>query len=296
MSMIKKPQYTAQLIFLKLGGSLITDKAMPRTGRLDVLHRLAQEIAEARAANPALQLLLGHGSGSFGHVPARKHGTRQGVRTPSQWRGFAEVWWDAASLHRLVVEALREAGLPVVSFPPSASVTAQDGQVAAWDLAPLRLALEAGLLPVVQGDVIFDTIRGGTILSTEELFVYLAPQLHPARLLLAGIEPGVWSVYPPPSENGSGGGFRTRAYTADNTHVTDGVIPEITPENISGILPALGGSQATDVTGGMASKVRQMLALVQDLPGLEVLIFSGQKPGLVREALLGAMEGTKIRV
>jgi isopentenyl phosphate kinase len=39
-----------------------------------------------------------------------------------------------------------------------------------------------------------------------------------------------------------------------------------------------------------------MLALVQEQPGLEVLIFSGQKPGLVREVLLGAMDGTKIRV
>ncbi len=295
--MIKKPQYTAQLTFLKLGGSLITDKATPRTPRLDVLSRLAQEIAEARAANPALQLLLGHGSGSFGHVPARKHGTRQGVRTPEQWRGFAEVWWDAASLNRLVVEALREAGLPVVSFPPSTSVTAQDGQVAAWDLTPLRLALEAGLLPVVQGDVIFDTIRGGTILSTEELFVYLAPQLRPARLLLAGIEPGVWSVYPPPLENGSGGGFRTRPYTAHNTQIPDGVIPEITPENISGILPALGGlaGHRCDRRNGEQSPPDAGTGAGAARAGGADLFWS-KKPGLVREALLGAVEGTKIRV
>jgi isopentenyl phosphate kinase len=265
----------AQLIFLKLGGSLITDKSVPRTPRLEVLRRLVQEIAEARGANPALSLLLGHGSGSFGHVPARQYGTRQGVRTSEQWRGFAEVWREANALNRLVVDALYEAGLPVVSFPPSASVTARDGQVAAWDITPLRAALEAGLLPVVQGDVIFDTIRGGAILSTEEIFEHLARHLHPARLLLAGIEPGVWKIHPP---------------------LSDMIYSEITPENLAEVLPALGGSQTTDVTGGMASKVGQMLALVQALPGLEVLIFSGLKPGLVREALLGGMEGTKIRV
>jgi isopentenyl phosphate kinase len=163
----------------------------------------------------------------------------------------------------------------VVSFPPSASVTARDGQVVAWDIAPLRAALEAGLLPVVQGDVIFDTVRGGTILSTEELFAHLARHLHPALLLLAGIEPGVWPVYPPPAGAG--------------------IIPEITPLNYTEVLPALGGSQATDVTGGMASKVRQMLALVEDLPGLKVLVFSGQQPGTVRDVLLGVNEGTRIR-
>jgi len=285
----------AQLIFLKLGGSLITDKSVPRTPRLEVLRRLAQEITEARGANPALRLLLGHGSGSFGHVPARQYGTRQGVHTPEQWRGFAEVWREANALNRLVVDGLYEAGLPVVSFPPSASVTARDGQVAAWDITPLRAALEAGLLPVVQGDVIFDIIRGGTILSTEEIFEHLARHLHPARLLLAGIESGVWKIHPPLSEF-SGNLSVFDRFAAQNTQNSDMIYSEITPENLAEVLPALGGSQATDVTGGMGSKVVQMLALVQALPGLEVLIFSGLKPGLVREALLGGMEGTKLRV
>jgi len=287
MFVIPKNYSVQQLVFLKLGGSLITDKAVPRTPRPDVLCRLAQEIAEARKANPELRLVIGHGSGSFGHVPARQYGTRQGVHTPEGWRGFADVWWDASSLNRLVVEALHQAGLPVVSFPPSASVTTRDGQVAAWDITPLRAALETGLLPVVQGDVIFDTVRGGTILSTEEIFEHLARHLHPTRLLLAGIEPGVWKISPPPSP--------------DPIHLKgefsgDRFFSEITPKNLNEVLPSLGGAQAADVTGGMASKVGQMLALVQALPGLEVLIFSGRKPGLVREVLLGGIAGTKIRV
>ena len=165
-----------QLVFLKLGGSLITDKSAARTPRPEVLSRLAQEIAGARQANPALRLLLGHGSGSFGHVPARQYGTRQGVRSPGQWRGFAEVWREANALNRLVVDALYAAGIPVVAFPPSASVTACDGRLAAWDIAPLRAALAAGLLPVVQGDAIFDTALGGTILSTEEVFIHLTSE------------------------------------------------------------------------------------------------------------------------
>lgn len=268
-----------QLIFLKLGGSLITDKAVPRTPRLEVLRRLAQEIAAARQANPALRLLLGHGSGSFGHVPARQYGTRQGVRTTAGWRGFAEVWRDANALNRLVVDAMVAVGLPAIAFPPSASVTARDGQVVEWDIAPLRAALEAGLLPVVQGDVVFDAARGGTILSTEEIFGHLAQQLRPARLLLAGIEPGVWSEYPPRLDG-----------------ISAQIVPEITPGNILAVLPALGGAQAADVTGGMVGKVSQMLALVQALPGLEVLVFSGLAPGLVWEALLGDTAGTKIRV
>ena len=276
--MTQNPAPFSHLDFLKLGGSLITRKAVPHTPRPEVLARLAQEIAAARRLQPERRLLLGHGSGSYGHVPARKYGTRLGVKTPEQWRGFTEVWRDANTLNRLVVDALLDAGLPAVSFPPSASVIARDGQVLTWDIAPIRAALEAGLLPVVQGDVIFDTVRGGTILSTEELFAHLAIRIHPARLLLAGIEPGVWSVYPPRIDR-----------------VSDAIIPEITPENLSVVLPALSGSQDTDVTGGMVSKVHQMLALVQALPDLEVRIFSGQQPGCLQEVLAGGYDGTRIR-
>jgi isopentenyl phosphate kinase len=260
------------LSFLKLGGSLITDKDRPHTPRLDVIRRLAGEIAEANLQGSGQLLVLGHGSGSFGHVPAQQYSTRLGVRTPQEWRGFARVWQEAAALNRLVMEALHGAGLPAVAFPPSACVTARDGKVAAWDLGPLRLALQAGLLPVVYGDVAFDTLRGGTILSTEDLFAYLARQLHPARLLLAGLEPGVWGDFP--------------ACTR--------LIPEITPANLHDVAPALAGSASTDVTGGMSSKVNEMLALVSEVPGLEAMIFSGAESGAVKRALGEEKIGTMI--
>jgi isopentenyl phosphate kinase len=260
------------LVLLKLGGSLITDKIRPRTPRLNTLSRLANEIASALRQDPSLHLIMGHGAGSFGHVSANKHGTRQGVSTPDQWRGFAEVWWDAATLNRMVIEALLEAGLPAISLPPSASVLARDGEVASWDVRPLKAALEARLLPVIYGDVIFDTQRGGTILSTEDLFSHLVGRLLPGRMLLAGIEPGVWGDYPNRSQ----------------------VIPKITTQSHQDILSALRGSAATDVTGGMESKVKQGIQLISEFPNLEILIFSGDEPGILQEVLLGARKGTVI--
>ncbi|MFN2297565.1 MAG: uridylate kinase, partial [Anaerolineales bacterium] len=74
-------------VFLKLGGSLITEKGRARTARPDVLRRLADEIAQARNASPDLQIVLGHGSGSFGHTVAQQFGTAGGVRTAEEWRG-----------------------------------------------------------------------------------------------------------------------------------------------------------------------------------------------------------------
>jgi len=260
------------LQFLKFGGSLITDKHQPRTARLDVMNRLAREVAVAWNQNRPLQLILGNGAGSFGHVPARKYGTRQGVHTPEEWSGFVEVWRDAAALNSLVTDALHAAGLPAIAIHPSAAVVADDGRVATWDLAPIKAALRAGLLPVVHGDVIFDSLRGGTILSTEDLFGYLAMHLRPQRILLAGLEAGVWEDYPECTR----------------------LVTDITPENFNEIKPSLTGSSATDVTGGMASKVQQSLALVEQIPGLEVLIFSGETPGATTQVLCGAHLGTRL--
>jgi isopentenyl phosphate kinase len=272
-----------ELVFLKLGGSLITDKTRPYTPRLDVLADLASQIAATRMRTPDLRLLLGHGSGSFGHTAAREYRTREGFpgATPigretmgegGYWHGFAEVAYQAAALNRLVMEALQVAEVPAMTFPPSAGMIARDGRVAVWNLAPLRAALEAGLLPVIYGDAVFDQQLGGTILSTEELMAYLAHQLHPTHILLAGLEAGVWEDF----------SIRERLFN------------EITPGSLAAIRQKIGPARGADVTGGMLAKVEQMLSLVQEVPGLRVQIFSGETGQNLERVLGGEILGTLI--
>lgn len=249
------------IIFLKLGGSLITDKTGVEQVRGPILTRLAQEIRHAREESPKLKLVLGHGSGSFGHVHGAQHGTRQGVTTADQWAGFAQVSAAASRLNELVMAALLKAGVPALSLQPSASARCEDGQIKAMAVQLVQLALQAGLLPVIFGDVAFDTVRGGTIISTEEVMMFLAETLRPSWLLLAGETAGVLDL--------------------------DGqVVPSITEANLKAIAPALGGSRGTDVTGGMASKVRSMLELVTAQPQMQIRIFSGLQAGQLQQTLL----------
>ncbi len=262
-----------KLFFLKLGGSLITDKFTPSTAKPDLIASLAAELAGIIKDSPETRLVLGHGSGSFGHAPAKKYGTRQQVSTPEGWFGFLEVWFQASALNRIVMENLNQAGVPALTFPASSSAVVSDGKVLRWELAPMQDALRRGLVPVVYGDVAFDQVRGGTILSTEDIFVHLARQLNPGRILLAGIEAGVWVDYPA------------------NTQV----IPLITPKSWGDTLDAVQGAAATDVTGGMSGKVGEMVALVEEIPGLEVLIFSAEQPENLRQVMSGANLGTLIK-
>jgi isopentenyl phosphate kinase len=261
-----------QLIFIKLGGSLITDKMRSFTPRLDTLRRLAAEIAEARALLPGLRLIIGHGSGSFGHVPAQEYKTHDGVSTSSQWEGFSAVWREARTLNQLVIQAMLDANLPVIAFPPSSCVLTQDHSILSWDTRPIKAALDANLIPVVNGDVTFDAEIGGTILSTEEAFYYLAECLYPQRILLAGMERGVWKNFPECTE----------------------VIPTITPLTYNNIKGYLSGSMAVDVTGGMLQKVSSMVELVSRQSNLQISIFSGDIANHTLKALLGEKHGTLI--
>ncbi|NOH02015.1 MAG: isopentenyl phosphate kinase family protein [Chloroflexi bacterium] len=261
---------TDNLALLKLGGSLITDKDKPYTPRLDKLADLAQEIKTVRDSDPDLLLILGHGSGSFGHVAAKKYGTRHGVKTSEEWMGFAEVRFQAAELNRHVMESLINAGVPAISFPPSSSMISNNRKVVRHNILTVRKALDVHLLPVVHGDVAFDETLGGTILSTEDVFKFLVEQFSPARILLAGIEAGVWEDFP----------ARTR------------LVKQIQLSDYEAMRSGIKGSASTDVTGGMKAKVEEMLSLIRGNRNLTAQIFSAEEHGALTRALQGENVGT----
>ena len=274
-----------ELVFLKLGGSLITDKTKPYTPLLDMMDDLALQIATTLQAQPNLRLVIGHGAGSFGHVAASEYKTRDGYPRPSPlahrerdqneenyWEGFAEVWYQASTLNRYVMKALHKANVRAISLPPSSSVIASEGKVSVWETTPIRMALSSRMVPVIFGDVVFDEIRGGTILSTEDLFMHLARALSPERILLAGLESAVWQDFP----------ARTKK------------IEKITPNTFDQISSGIGKAEGADVTGGMESKVKQMLELIENNQELTIQIFSGTDPGNIVRALTGETLGTVI--
>jgi len=248
-------------LLLKLGGSLITDKTRPYTPRPETLRQVAGILCAARAAHPEMELVLGHGSGSFGHYAARESGFGQ----PGRWESFARTGAAAARLNRLVTDLCLEAGLPVVSLQPSASARCRDGELVDLAVEPIRAALSHGLVPIVFGDVALDETRAMTIVSTEMLFAYLAPRLGADRILLVSEVEGVHAADP-------------------RRHPGSKLLSELTTDELARGGTEIGGSHGVDVTGGMADKVRRMLALAREHPHLEIRIvgLAGLEAALVR--------------
>lgn len=258
------------IIFLKLGGSLITDKFQPNTAIPSTISRIGQEISGVLKENEKIQLVLGHGSGSFGHTTAEKFGIGEVIEKESQWEGFQKVWSSARDLNHIVVSYLIQSGLPVISFPPSSAIITKDKKIIRWNTEPIERSIEHNLIPLIFGDVIFDEKRGGIILSTEALFRALTEMIKPDLILLAGIEEGVWDDY---KKKGK-------------------LLRTISPSSYQTLVPKITSSNAMDVTGGMESKVKIMLELVEKNPDIQVRIFSGDQPGNISKALLGQEIGT----
>ena len=237
-------------VVLKVGGSVIT-----RKGETETIDDAALDRAAAAIAAGPEDLVLVHGGGSFGHPAADAHGlsTTEGSRDAA---AALDVHDAMSLLSDAVVSRLQDEGaaaLPV--HPLSACHRAADGSL---DVAvgPIETMLAEGFLPVLHGDVVVHAGRGVTIVSGDELVVALAGALDADRVGLCTRAPGVLDA-------------------------DDRVVERI--DEYEEVADALGGSASTDVTGGMAAKVRALLE--SDVPasvfGLEDLeaFLSGGSPG-----------------
>jgi len=264
-----------ELVLVKLGGSVITDKAKPFSERRDIIARLATEIHSSRVKTGS-KLIVGHGGGSYPHIPAEKYRTHLGLIDERSCMGAALVQDAASRLNRIVVDALLTAGEPAVSVQPSSGAVAKDSKIISWDVGALKLMLDSGLLPVPYGDVGMDLVKGFCILSTEEVFRYLSVELKPSRVIIGSDVDGVFNEDP-----------RKNARAKK--------IPLITLENAAGVLPSLGGATTVDVTGGMRSKVLTLLELVKEVD-VECEVLNLLVPGNLEDALNGEKgRGTLIR-
>ena len=255
---------------IKLGGSLVTDKSRSKSFRQNVVARLAAQLRHFRSLDEERRIVIGHGSGSFGHHEAQKHNTVQGVYSDEDRLGFAQVGAVATELSLLLLNEFLTLGLPAMRFQPSTTLVANNQEIASFDSRALSMALEQGLLPLVHGDIALDHNIGGTIMSTESIFAHLVEPLSVREIILLGEVDGVFDQ-------------------------TGDVIPVITPQSLPNVLSSLKGSSGIDVTGGMLQKVQTMVELVQKHPSLNVVIGNGNKDDILIDLLVNQCNiGTRI--
>lgn len=250
-----------KLILVKLGGSLITDKNNPYKANMEIIERLAKEIKELIEPKK-YHLIIGHGGGSFPHVPASLYQTQKGFINDKSPYGMALVQDSAAQLNRIVVKKFLEEEIKAVSINPSSSLTTKNGKIVEWFLRPLSLLLENKMLPVIYGDVVLDEEKGCSITSTEVLLNYLALNLDKEfaikKIIYLGDTDGVWD------ENKK-------------------IIPIISSKTYVSLQKNFSVSSGIDVTGGMEHKMSEAVKIAS--LGIEVVIANGKTPDILQKII-----------
>jgi isopentenyl phosphate kinase len=249
------------MLVLKLGGSVVTRKDKPFTPHTGNISRLAAEIADADAQ----PLVVVHGGGSYGHPLATEYRIAEGYREPRQLQGFSETHQAMVTLNGIIVRRLLDARVPAFSVSPSSFLTTKGRRMTGIDLQVIEGLIESGLVPVLYGDAVLDTLQGFAILSGDQLAVKLATGLDAGRLVLGSDVDGVFTVDPKLDEDAR-------------------LIEELSLSDRGGEVD-IGYALDTDVTGGMKGKTVEAAAAVE--AGIEVMLVNATVEGRVGAALRG---------
>lgn len=258
-------------VVLKLGGSVISAKGKPSTPDNEAISRLAGEIA----ASNVNSLIIVHGGGSFGHPTAYAYKIKEGYKDTSQLIGFSKTHQSMTILNNLVIDALIMKNLPVVAMQPSSYIITENGRIKNPDFTSIEKMLDLCLIPVLYGDVVFDSKLVFTILSGDQLASVLSSYFHAKKIILGVDVDGLYTSDP-------------KIYPAAK------LLNEVTLDELKTLLSEIGTSDFTDVTGGMYGKMVEMISALEK--GAEVIVVNAGMPGRIFRALRGMdVLGTIIR-
>ena len=261
----------ANPVILKIGGSAITDKTAEATPKTEIINRLSEEIKRADLDN----LIIVHGGGSFGHPTAAKYGIKDGYKDdPTQKLGFAETHHMMTVLNGLVMDALIWHEVAALSVAPSCCVITENGKIKSFDDSSIKAMLKMSFTPVLYGDAVLDEKLGFTVLSGDQLVAYMAIK-YKARKIVIGVDTdGLFDS--DPKTNPSAKPYKS-----------------LTLAELKQIQPKLGKAAGTDVTGGMAGKIAELIPAVE--AGVHVTITGANKGLSIFRALTDqSILGTEI--
>lgn len=162
----------SRLVAVKLGGSLITNKAKGFSLNVTSMSKAIDSISRS-----GVKIFLVHGGGSFGHHQALRFGLSTGAREGAV--GVSETKLAMQELNIWISYFMISAGLRPFTIPP---------QFLDWEL--IDKIADAGLVPVTHGDVYFDG-RTSKIISGDHIIEEAVKNLIVERVVFALSVPGV---------------------------------------------------------------------------------------------------------
>jgi isopentenyl phosphate kinase len=268
---------TEELLVIKLGGSLFTDKSTPYKLKEEVIKAVAVEIKECIDLGLIKSLVIVHGVGSFGHPPVLKYNLHKGFRNKDQLISMSKTQQIVNEFRKAIAITFIEEGVPINLMHASSMVVGSKMVITDHAFSSLEGFLSLGMVPLIGGDMMFDTSMGFSVCGGDQLAVVISRVLHAKQLLFATDVPGVFDKDPKSEKNAQ-------------------LLREININEIEQLFSKTNETAKTDASGKMRGKLRS-LTLIKDRiqKGLKVAILSMNKKGVLTKYLKGEeSELTKI--
>ncbi len=250
------------LIIIKIGGSVITDKksSSPKVNYKNL------EITANQLKKINQPYVLIHGVGSFGHPIVKRTKIDQGIKNKKQVLDFAETQYLQNKLNCIVTELLIKKGIPAFPYQASAGAVLKKGKLIKMDTDAIKGMIKLGLIPVLFGVPAYDQDQGCAILSGDQIAPYLAKKLKAKKIIEAIDVEGIYTANPKIKKEIK-------------------LIKEINKKNFKKIEKYLSGSSATDVTGGMRQKYLEIINASKNGTIVQFVLFKNIKKAIKNERI-----------
>jgi len=249
-----------EIILLKLGGSLLTDKNKPFSLREDILERCLNQIIESKKA-----IILIHGGGSFGHPIAKEYQISQGLNDSikNQIIGLSKTHKAMNEFNSIIINKMLDNGRSAISVQPSSIFIQDFNEIIFKSIDPIEKMLDLGIIPVLYGDILLSWDSSFTILSGDQIILKLCEKIQKykiSKVIFAIEEDGIYI-----EDNGN----KRLALKLKSNDLTNLKMAEL--------------DQKIDVTGGIKGKLEAIKEIIKF--NIPVQIINGIKNKNILKAL-----------
>lgn len=190
------------LYILKIGGSVATYKNKPGASvRKKLLQEIAQAISQAKKKK-AFDLILIHGAGAAGHQLAHKYRLKDGtVNSKEKWKGAFESRLANQELNNAITKIFNSLGLRVTPVHTASTIIQENKDIIDCNIRIIKETLRWDCIPLLYGEMVFDTKLGMSVCSGDAIAPYLAKRLAVKKIFFASDIDGIFDRDPHLNKN-----------------------------------------------------------------------------------------------
>jgi isopentenyl phosphate kinase len=258
-----------EILVLKLGGSLLTDKSMPYKVKEEIVDRVAAEIKECIDLGLIQSLVIVHGVGSFGHPPVLKYNLHRGFKDKEQLISMSKTQKIVNELRKTIATKFLDKGIPINLMHASSMVVGNKMVIVEYTFESLKGFLSLGMVPLIGGDMMYDNSMGFSVCSGDQIAVVLSRVLNAKHLMFATDVAGVYNQDPKSGKNAQ-------------------LLKELNINDLDQFLKKLNESNKGDASGKMRGKLSSLVSNINQIKeGLEIAIFSMNEKDTLKKYLKG---------